>query len=88
MTRQVPSLLNLSNTSYVAAPSAVTSVESLGVTNDFTTLEIRATLKPGAKKQTLFTFHGGSVMKSKKGNLFTAFMLRPFIYSREGTRTS
>jgi hypothetical protein len=86
MTRQVPSLLNLSNTSSVAAPSAVTSVESLGVTNDFTTLEIRATLKPGAKKRTLFTFHGGSVMKSKKGNLFTAFMLRPFIYSREGNK--
>ena len=83
MTRQVPSLLNLSNTSSVAA---VTSVESMGVTSDFTTLEIRATLKPGAKKQTLFTFHGGSVMKSKKGNLFTAFMLRPFIYSREGNK--
>jgi hypothetical protein len=86
MTRQVPSLLNLSNTSSVAVPSAVTSVESMGVTSDFTTLEIRATLKPGAKKQTLFTFHGGSVMKSKKGNLFTAFMLRPFIYSREGNK--
>lgn len=85
MSRQVPSLLNLSNTSSVAAPSTVT-VESLGVTSDFTTLEIRATLKPGAKKQTLFTFHGGSVMKSKKGNLFTAFMLRPFIYSREGNK--
>ena len=84
MTRQIPSLLT--NTSSVAAPSAVTSVESLGVTNDFTTLEIRATLKPGAKKRTLFTFHGGSVMKSKKGNLFTAFMLRPFIYSREGNK--
>ena len=86
MTRQVPSLLNLSNTSSVVVPSAVTSVESLGVTSDFTTLEIRATLKPGAKKRTLFTFHGGSVMKSKKGNLFTAFMLRPFIYSREGNK--
>ena len=85
MTRQV-SLLNLSNTaSNVVASSAVT-LESLGVTSDFTTLEIRATLKPGAKKQTLFTFHGGSVMKSKKGNLFTAFMLRPFIYSREGSK--
>lgn len=51
-----------------------------GVTHNFSTLEIRATAKAGKRNQTLFTFHGGSVMKSKKGNLFTAFMLRPFIY--------
>jgi hypothetical protein len=83
MSRQTSSIFTASTQASGLASVPVTPIESMGVTRDFSTLEIRATLKVGAQKKTLFTFHGGSVMKSEKGNMFTAFMLRPFIYAKD-----
>jgi len=82
MSRATQSIFTSATQAQGIAPIPTPTVD-YGVTTDFSTLEIRATVKAGRKSQTLFTFHGGSVMKSKKGNLFTAFMLRPFIYKEK-----
>ena len=87
MSRQVNSVFTSSAQASGVASIPTTTVESMGVTKDFTTLEVRATLaKKGENRNaqnTLFTFHGGSVMKSSKTkSMFLAMMPRPFVFTK------
>ena len=88
MSRQTTSIFTSSAQSAGIASIPTTTVESMGVTKEFTTLEIRATLaKKGENRNaqnTLFTFHGGSVMRSSKTkSMFLAMMPRPFVFSKD-----
>ncbi len=44
------------------------------------TLEVRMTLSKSKNEKVLFSFHGGNVARSGKGDLFTSFWLMPPVY--------